>query len=67
LDLFHDEAVAYGQRLTDCGVACEVYVVPGAFHGFDLADRPSRVVQDFRKSQIETMKRYLFPGNGMNL
>jgi acetyl esterase/lipase len=61
LDLFHDESVAYGQRLRDGGVACEIVVVPGAFHGFDLAGSGARVVRDFRRSQIAFMKRHLLP------
>jgi acetyl esterase/lipase len=35
LDLFCDEDVDYGQRLSAAGVLCETIVVPGAFHGFD--------------------------------
>jgi acetyl esterase/lipase len=61
LDLFYDEDVAYGKRLTDSGVACETYLVPGAFHGFDLAGLGAQVVREFRQSQIEFMKRNLFP------
>lgn len=60
LDIFHDEDVAYAQRLKDCGVACELEVVPGAFHGFDVFDPQVPVVQDFRKSQIAALKKYLF-------
>lgn len=35
-DLFYDEDVAYAERLTRAGVPCQVEVVQGAFHGFDL-------------------------------
>ena len=35
LDLFHDEDLAYAERLHAAGVPCQVEVVPGAFHGFD--------------------------------
>ena len=31
VDLFHDEDVAYSERLTAAGVPCELLVVPGAF------------------------------------
>jgi len=37
IDLFHAEDIAYAQRLKDAGVSCELMVVPGAFHGFDLS------------------------------
>lgn len=34
-ELFHDEAVAYADRLRAAGVAVEVDVVPGGAHGFE--------------------------------
>ena len=57
LDLFHDEDLAYAQRLQEFGVKCELYTVPGAFHGFDVFDSQLPVVQDFRKSQILSLKK----------
>ena len=35
LDLFHAEDVDYGRRLGDAGVATDICVVEGAYHGFD--------------------------------
>jgi acetyl esterase/lipase len=61
IDLFHDEDVAYAQRLRDCGVECEMEIVPGAFHGFDAIAPKSQVAQDFRSSQIAALKKYLSP------
>ncbi|MGZ7014624.1 MAG: alpha/beta hydrolase [Acidimicrobiales bacterium] len=49
LDLFHDEDVDYARRLTEAGVACELHVEPGMYHGADsvLAAAPtSRSVRD---------------------
>ena len=60
LDIFHDEDVAYAQRLKECGIECELNVIPGAFHGFDVFDAQIPIVQDFRKSQISALKKYLF-------
>jgi acetyl esterase/lipase len=60
LDIFHDEDVAYAQRLRECGVECELEVVEGAFHGFDVFDLKIPLVQDFRKSQTAAMRKYLF-------
>jgi acetyl esterase/lipase len=57
LDLFHDENLAYAHRLKECGVQCELYTVPGAFHGFDVLDPQLPIVQDFRKSQIAAVKK----------
>ena len=59
LDIFHDEDVAYAERLKQANVKCEAVIVPGAFHGFDVFDPKLPVVQEFRKSQIEAMKKYL--------
>jgi acetyl esterase/lipase len=61
LDVFHDEDVAYAQRLQEQGIVCELVIVPGAFHGFDVFDAHISVVQEFRKSQIAALKKYLFP------
>jgi acetyl esterase/lipase len=61
VDLFHDEDMAYAQRLKGCGVECEVCAVPGAFHGFDIFAPQAPIVRDFRKSQISALKRRLFP------
>jgi acetyl esterase/lipase len=60
LDIFHDENVAYGQRMRACGVACEIDVIPGAFHGFDVFDPHIPIVQDFSKAQTAALKKYLF-------
>lgn len=61
VDLFHDEDAAYAGRLKKCGVECELYTVPGAFHGFDNFDPEIQLARDFRKSQIAALKKYLFP------
>ncbi len=61
LDLFHDEDVAYAQRLQEAGVPCELVIVPGAFHGFDVnlggkTPQPP-VVKAFRQSQVQALKK----------
>ena len=61
LDLFHDEGVAYARKLEKWGVECEIVVVPGAFHGFDLFAPKAPVVQQFKRSQISALERCLFP------
>lgn len=60
LDLFHDEDIAYAKTLERCGVECELYIIPGAFHGFDVIDPQLPIVQEFRKSQISALKKHLF-------
>jgi acetyl esterase/lipase len=60
LDLFHDEDVAYAHRLKACGVACELEVVPGAYHGFDVFDFGVPIVQKFHQSQFSALRHHLF-------
>lgn len=59
LDLFHDEAVEYARRLHEAGVPCDLEVVEGAYHGFDVGSAP--VAQDFHRSRIEALKAVIDP------
>lgn len=59
-DLFHDEDVAYARRLAEAGVACDLEVVPGAYHAFDGVSRTAPVVQRFRRSYEDALRRALF-------
>ncbi|GAA4532187.1 alpha/beta hydrolase [Mycobacterium paraffinicum] len=58
-DLFHDEDLAYAERLTAAGVPCHVETVPGAFHGFDLAVPKAQVSQRFFDSQCGILRSAL--------
>lgn len=60
-DLFHDEDLAYAERLTKAGVPCHVDVVPGAFHGFDLLAPKAQVSQRFFDSQCDGLRAALAP------
>ena len=53
-DLFYDESIAYAAGLRAAGVACDLEVVKGAFHGFDYVSR-SRVVGAFREAQVTAL------------
>ncbi len=60
-DLFHDEDLAYAQRLTAAGVPCQVEVVSGAFHGFDQMVPKAAVSQAFFASQCASLRTALAP------
>ncbi len=57
LDLFHDEDVEYARRLRDAGVACELLVVDGAFHGFDIYYPDSLIAKSFRNSALNAVRQ----------
>lgn len=61
LDLFHDEDLAYAEQLRDAGVACEVMVVQGAFHGFDGIAPKADVSRSFFNSQCDLLKTAFAP------
>ncbi len=55
LDLFHDEDVAYADRLNAAGVPCQLHVAKGAFHGFDIVRRNAQVSQAYRTSYLDAL------------
>ena len=55
LDLFHDEDLAYAERLRASGVPCDLEVVPGAFHAFDRVAPRSNVARRFQESQLRSL------------
>lgn len=56
LDLFHDEDLDYARRLRAAGIACEVAIVHGAFHGFDGVAPKSTVAQAFHQKQRDWLR-----------
>lgn len=59
LDLFHDEDLAYAERLRAAGVACEVEVVEGAFHAFDGIAPKASITRSFVESQRRAVRAAL--------
>ncbi len=59
LDLFHDEDVEYARRLNASGVPCELHVIPGAFHAFDLVLPKADISRDFWRRQAQALKSAL--------
>ncbi len=59
LDLFLDENVTYAQRLLAAGVPTELYVYPGAFHGFNGFMPGAQISQRFNTERDNTLRRML--------
>ena len=62
-DLFHDEDVAYATRLRESGVPCELHVVPGAYHGFDLVEARAPISREFTEAYTDFLKDRLSVGD----
>lgn len=60
-DLFHDEDLAYAERLRAAGVPCQVETIPGAFHGFDVVLPKAQVSRRFFDSQCDSLRAALAP------
>lgn len=54
-DLFHQEDMAYAERLRQAGVPCHVETVSGAFHGFDRLVPKAGVSRSFFASQCASL------------
>ena len=59
LDLFAQESMHFASRLIEAGVAVEMSVVPGAYHGFDTMVPQARVSADFVASWKSALGRSL--------
>ncbi len=59
LDLFCEEDIAYANGLTAAGVECELLVIGGAFHGFDLASPCAGISRRFRAAQVKALANAL--------
>ena len=59
LDLFLEENLDYGRRLTRAGVPVELHVYPGAFHGFGAATEARTTLAAARDSR-EALRRAMF-------
>jgi acetyl esterase/lipase len=55
LDPLHDECVEYAQRLNEAGVECDVEIIDGAFHGFDMVAPTAGVSRAFFDRQCQAL------------
>lgn len=61
LDMFVEENLVYAQRLIRAGVPTEVYVAPGAFHGFEAMAPEAAVSQRFIALGDDALRRAFAP------
>lgn len=59
LDMFLDEDIDYAQALLAAGVACELHVYPGAFHGSSSLVPDADVSQRWHRDEMAALDRAL--------
>lgn len=59
IDLFFEEDLEYARRLMRAGVPVELYVIPGAFHGFTTAGPDAHQVRTAHRLGREALARAL--------
>lgn len=59
LDLFHDEDVDYAQRLRGAGVACDLLVVPGMYHGAEGIAATAEPMVAFEDALVAALRQGL--------
>ncbi len=57
IDLFLHEDLAYARRLIDAGVATELHVIPGAYHGFAIMGEAAPQVRALIRYRNEALAR----------
>jgi acetyl esterase/lipase len=65
IDLFVEEDMEYARRLVHAGVATEILVVRGAFHGFDLLVPDAEVSQQFSASWKSALRKAFATGKAV--
>ena len=56
-DILRDEGLEYARRLTDAGVAAEVHMYAGTFHGFDVYGAGAAVARRAVSDYIDSVNR----------
>ena len=65
IDLFVEEDMEYARRLVHAGVATELIVVRGAFHGFDLLVPDAEVSKQFSASWKSALRKVFVTGKAV--
>lgn len=61
IDLFHDEDVAYADRLRHAGVPCELHVEPGMYHAADAIVPTAVSMRAFRMRMLGALQAAFAP------
>lgn len=61
LEVFRDECIDYAARLSRAGVATELHVYPGCFHGFDIYVPQARVSRIAVAARLSALRRAWWP------
>jgi acetyl esterase/lipase len=61
-DLFYAENAAWAQRLDAAGVPCDLFVVEGAYHGFDGIEPRAEVSRVFLRARLNALRAGLADG-----
>jgi acetyl esterase/lipase len=59
VDLFRDEDIAFAQRLMQAGVACELHVNPGSYHGSETFAPDATISRRIWATRIAALRRAL--------
>jgi acetyl esterase/lipase len=65
IDLFVEEDMEYARRLVHAGVATELLVMPGAFHGFDLLVPNAAASRQFSASWKSALRKAFATGKAV--
>ncbi len=65
IDLFVEEDIAYARRLILAGIATELLVMPGAFHGFDLLVPDAEASKQFSASWKAALRKACATGKAV--
>ncbi len=65
IDLFADEDIEYARRLVHAGIATELLVAPGAFHGFDLLAPGTEASTQFSASWKSALRKAFATSNAV--
>lgn len=56
IDLFHDEDLAYAERLRAAGVPCDLHVVPGMYHAAERFSASAPAMVDFVGRMVAALR-----------